>query len=368
MLKLRCDRDELSEAFVAAQGIIPASQPLKPILLNFHLRTEDGQLVVEATDLDVGVRIRVERVEILEDGELALPGQRMTSLVKELPQKELVFEALPEENGVTLRGEGYEFQVLGDDPREFPEMPTAKSDEGVGVSRDKFVEVLRRVAIAASRDPSRYQLTGVFFEIDGERLTLTATDGKRLTNDQMRVENSAGVEAKGIVPNRAVDTLLKVVLQGDSEIRLVIGEANLQVRFGKGDLTAKLIQGAYPDYKVAVGQPVAARVTAKRNDFLSAARSAALMTDRDTNTVIFSFREGSAFLSTQARSIGASRIEVPISLQGEPVEIRFNPTYFVDALRCVTEDDVRFEFLASNKPGTVRGGQHYRHMLMPLVV
>ena len=367
MLKIRCDRDELAEACSAILSIVPTTQPLKPILLNFHLFTQDGRLFIEATDLDIGARIAVERVEVLEDGALALPAQRLASLVREVPQKEIVLEA--EEGGAALlRAESFEFRLIGDDPAEFPALPALKQEEALNVPREKFIEMLRRVAIAASRDPARYQLTGVFVEVDGDKLIMTATDGKRLTNDYIRIENPSGFAKRGIVPNRAVDALLKVLPQGDTDFGFSLGESELHVAFGSGELTSKLIEGTYPDYKVAVSQKMEVKVTGKRTDFLAAARSAALMTDKETATVIFKFEQDRACMTTQARDIGESRIEIPISLQGEPIDIRFNPAYFIDALRCVTEEEIRFEFLDGAKPGTIRGGQHYRHMLMPLVV
>lgn len=368
MLKTRCDRDELTEAFGAILGIVPSTQPLKPILLNFHLHSQDGGLVVEATDLDVGARIRVERVEVLEEGRLALPAQRLASLLREVPQKEVFFDGLAEQHGALVGAESYEFRLLGSDPEEFPEIPTFDSAEALSLPRDKFLEVLRRVGIATSRDPARFQLTGVFVEVAKDRLTMTATDGKRLTNDHFRIENPGGVEASGILPNRAVDVLAKLLPQGESKFKFALGETDFFVGFGSGELTAKLIQGTYPDYQVAVSQKMEVRVTGKRTDFLAAARTAALMTDKETATVIFRFEQDKAFMTTQARDIGESKIEVPISMQGEPIEIRFNPTYFIDALRCVNEEEVRLEFVQSGKPGSVRGGQHYRHMLMPLVV
>ena len=106
---------------------------------------------------------------------------------------------------------------------------------------------------------------------------------------------------------------------------------------------------------------------AKRADFLAAARSAALMTDKQTASVKFRFEEGKAILSTQAREIGESKIEIPISLEGEALEVRYNPAYFIDALRCLNEEEVRIEFFNAEKPGALRGGQHYRHLVMPLV-
>jgi DNA polymerase-3 subunit beta len=366
-MKVRCDRNELAESLSSVLGIVPATQAMKPIFQDFHVKTEDGHLVVEATDLDIGARIRLERVEVEEDGEMALPAQRFYSIVREIPDKHVILEALEDGRGARVSTEGYDFKMLGEDPKDFPEVPEFSKEGSLQVAREKFVEMLRRVAVAASRDEARFQLTGVFFEVKGEKLILTATDGKRLTNDYMRIENPTGIESSAIVPNQVVDVLLKVLAQGDADISLVIGSPNVQVSFGRGELTAKVVQGSYPDYQVALPNEVHVRVTAKRADFLSAARSAALMTDKQTATVNFRFEEGKAVLNTQASEIGESKIEVPIVLEGEGLEVRYNPAYFIDALRCLTEEEVRIEFFNAEKPGALRGGQHYRHLVMPLV-
>lgn len=366
-MKLRCDRNELAECLGDVLGIVPATQAAKPIFLDFHFKTDSGGLVVEATDLDMAARIRLERVEILEDGELALPAIRFHSLLREIPDKTLLIESFPDQRGAVLRAGGYEFKMLGEDPKEFPPIPDISSEGIISVSRDKFVEMLRRVGVAASRDLTRFQLTGVFFEVDGEKLTMTATDGKRLTNDHMRVNNSSGVVARAIIPNRVVDVLSKVLAQGAEEFQFTLGDPNFQASFGRGELTAKVIQGTYPDYRPAIQDPTRIRVTAKRSDFLAAAKTAALMTDKNTATVLFRFEEGRACLLTKASEIGESRIEVPVSLDGDPIEVRYNPTYFIDALRCLTDEEVRLEFSQADRPGALRGGQHYRHLVMPLV-
>jgi DNA polymerase-3 subunit beta len=390
-------------------------QTTKPIFQDFHLKTDGNYLIVGATDLDMSAKVRLERVEVEEGGELALPASRFYSVVREIPDRSVVLETLssldhradrestadreqgPEKGtgagedwgksgegrgalggalggvprGALIRGEGseskYEFKMLGDNPAEFPELPSLPQDKAVTVAREKFAEMLRRVAIAASRDVARFQLTGVYFEIEGDKLILTATDGKRLTHDQMKAENPGGLEARAIVPNRAADVILKVLAQGEPNVTLALGDPDFQVGFGRGQLTAKVIQGAYPDYRAAIPHKANSRVTAKRSDFLAAARSAALMTDKQTATVIFRFEDGKAYLNTKASDIGESRIEVPIALEGPPLEIRFNPTYFIDALRCLNEEEVRLEFFDEDRPGTVRGGQHYRHLVMPLV-
>lgn len=366
-MKVRCDRSELAECLGDVLGIVPASQAQKPIFLDFHLKTEDARLTVEATDLEMAARISLERVEVLDTGEVALPALRLSSLIREIPDKTVHIEALEGGRGATVRAEGYEFKLLGEDPAEFPQVPAFSQEKAFSVPREKFVESLRRVGIAACRDLARYQLNGVFFEVEGEKLTLTATDGKRLTHDYIRIENPNKIEANAIVPNRVVDVLLKVLAQGDPTVSLVVGDPDVQASFGRGQVTAKVIQGRFPDYKVALPTKVNVRATAKKQDFLVAARTAALMTNKETATVSFKFTPDKAYLSTQATDIGESRIELPLTLEGESLEMRFNPTYFIDALRCLTEDEVRLEFLNAERPVALRSGQHYRHFVMPIV-
>jgi len=369
-MKVRCDRNELAQCLSDVLGIVPATQAqvLKPIFRDFHLRTEETFLFVEATDLDVGARIRLDRVEVLAQGEVALPAVRFSSLVKEIPDNSVTLEALKDGRGAVVNASGYEFKLLGEDPGEFPEAPTFQNETACSVSREKLIEALRRVAIASCREASRFQLMGVYFEVEGDKLILTATDGKRLTNDQLRISNPQGIRATAIVPNRVIDVLLKVLADGEENVSMVVGDPNFQVSFGRGELTAKVIQGSFPDYRLALQQKISSRVTAKKSEFLAATRSAALMTDKETATVGYKFEAGKAFLTTKVSDIGESRIEVPVTLEGGPIEVRYNPMYLIDALRSVTEEEVRLEFSDSDKPSTVRGGQHYRHLVMPVVI
>lgn len=366
-MKIRCDRTELAECLTDVLGIVPSGQTTKPILTDFHMKTDGGVLVIEATDLDVGARIRLERVEIEEPGEAAVPASRISSLVREIPDKQVQLESLPGGCGVLLRTDNYSFKVLGEDPREFPEAAPFPTDVAFSVVRERFTESLRRVAIATSRDIARFQLTGVYFELDDDKLTLTATDGKRLTNDHVRVDNPKKKKAAAIVPNRAVDVLLKMLSSGDSSVSIALADPDIHVSFVRGELNAKVIQGSYPDYQIALGQKVNARVSIKREELVAATKAAALMTDKQTSTVLFQFSESSLALSTSASNIGESRIQVPITLEGGPLTMRFNPTYFLDAVRCTVDEEVRIEFTDDEKPVVVRGGLHYRHLVMPLV-
>jgi len=373
-MKIRYDRSELVEKLGVIAGIVPSSSP-KPILYDFLMQTGDGCLEVEANDLEVAGKIRIDRVEVMEEGKLALPAARLLSILREIPDQSsgLTLEKASDGNLAVLRAEGYEFKLFGNDPDEFPRIGDVQLDRSLEVSREDFTHSLRRVAIAVSRDPTRYQLGGVFLEVKGGKLTLTATDGKRLTNDVLRVEGARDEEVEAIVPNRAVDAILKMLgspAASSLEERFVLAfsDTDVVVKTGSSQLNAKLIEGTYPNYRNALPQSSPIKVKLKRADLLSAARSAQLMTDEQTSTVIFRFEKDGLTIWSQAKDIGETRIQIKAEVEHAPLEIRFNPTYVIDALRCIEDDEIRIEFQSPDRPGVLRGGAHYPHMIMPLVV
>ncbi|MEM7231856.1 MAG: DNA polymerase III subunit beta [Planctomycetota bacterium] len=365
-MKIHCDKTELAERLQGVGNIVASASTPKPILRDFLLIAENDEFRVEATDLDISARVTIERVEIQEEGRVAVDASRLLSLVREVPGNSIGLEST-EDQALQLKTEGYEFRLLADDPLEFPEIQRFEIDSALDFPREKFLEMLRRVGVAACRDSSRYQLTGVFFEIEGEKLSMTATDGKRLTHDVLRIDNPQNLAITAIVPNRAVDSLIKVLGAGDDTVRVALGETEIQVNFGYGELSAKLIEGTYPDYQAAIPTERRSKVLARRQELLSAVRSASLVADRETSTIVFRFENDALVLESQASDIGESHIQIPSALEGEPIEIRFNPVFFIDALRTVNEEQIRLEFCGPERPGTIRGGVHYRHMLMPLV-
>jgi DNA polymerase-3 subunit beta len=370
-MRIRCDRGEMVEKLSVIAGIVPTNTP-KPILFDFHFQTKDGNLEVEATDLEVAGRIRIERVEVMEPGRLALPAVKLLSILREIPAGTagITYTEIPEMRGVDLQADGYEFKLFGNDPEEFPKMAEIQPGKEIQVNRGLFSQTLKRVAIASSRDPTRYQLCGVFFEIKAGKLTLTATDGKRLTNDYFKVDDEQKVEITAIVPNRAVDAILKMIGHAkDSEEKFALGftDTDVVVKTEMGQLNARLIEGTYPNYRNALPMDCPVKVKAKKTDLMAAAKSALVMTDDITSTVVFRFEDDGLRIFSQAKDVGETKIQIKASVEKGPLEIRFNPTYFIDALRAIDDEEIRIEFQSEDRPGVIRGGQHYRHMIMPLV-
>lgn len=369
-MKIRCDRVDLADRLGSMLGIISATSP-KPILMDFLLTVEDDHLVVEATDLKITGRVHVHKVEIEEGGSLALPSSRLLSILKEIPEDHVEIHSLDDPPGADIQSRGFKFKILGHDPREFPRLEESPEAQKFEVDRQKLYESLKRVAVAASKDPTRYQLNGVYFEVQEGSLVLTATDGKRLTHDRFKLGQDPGLELSFIVPNQAVDVILKVLsspLVQDEKITLSVTETHVSVTTRDSLLCSTQIEGIYPNYRAIIPPEARVRATGKRGDLLTAARSAALTTDKQTSTVLFKVTPESLLMESNAQSIGESRIEIPVELTGDPVDFRFNPIFFIEALRTFEEDLVHLEITSPDKPILLKGSQSYLHLVMPLVV
>ena len=368
-MKIRCDRVDLADRLSSILGIISPTSP-KPILSDFFLSTEDGHLVAEATDLEITGRAHFHKVEVIEEGQLALPSGRLLSILKEIPEDFVEIHSMDEPFGADIQSRGFNFKILGHDPSEFPRLQETAGGSPIIVGRAKLYESLKRVSVAASRDPTRFQLNGVFFEIQDGQVSLTATDGKRLTHDRFKVHKDEGLAISAILPNQAVDVMLKVLsspLVRDDDVTLLITETHLSLKAADTLICSTQIEGMYPNYRSIFPPDAKVRATGKRGDLLTAARSAALTTDKQTSTVLFKIAGESLVVESNAKSIGESKIEIPVQLSGDPVDFRFNPVFFIEALRTFEDDEVHLEITSPDKPVLLKGSQNYLHLVMPLV-
>ena len=369
-MKIICEKNELFERLQSIASITGLGPTTKPILQNCLLVADGEGVRIEVTDLDVSARLQIERQEVEKKGKLALPANLLVSLIRGFPGSKIVIDAMKDGQGATLLSEAGDcsFRILGENPDEFPEVRQFAAENALQIPGGKLGKMLDRVGIAASRDTSRYQLTGVFCEIAGKKLKMTATDGKRLTTDEMEIDNPASVEASGIIPNRAVDVMVKVLSQGTETVQLALQDTEVQMSFEGGELMAKLVEGTFPEYSSAIPEEVKTEVVADRGELADAVKNAQLVTNKETGAVVFRFKGSRVEIEAKGSDKGEADIKIAAEVKGDDVEIRFNPSYFVDALRKIDTEQVRMEFCGSERPGAIRGEPSYRHYLMPLVV
>src|SRR5207248_7954105 len=248
-MNLTIAKEQILNGLQSVQNIVSTRTTL-PILSNVLLRAQDNRLELTATDLDVTITCSVE-ASVKKPGATTLPVKKLFGIVRELGNPEIEME-LDDKNVCSLRSGASFFKIRGLGAEEFPPLPKFKEDKKVVLPQEKIRSMLRKTSFAVSTDESRYVLNGIFFSLKEHKLTMVATDGRRLALVDEEVDVSEKSQGEFIVPAKAVNELNRLLQEkGELELRYAENQAAFELKDEKGFsilLVTKLIEGNYPNY------------------------------------------------------------------------------------------------------------------------
>ena len=309
-----------------------------------------------------------EGMQIEEEGVALLPADRIASILKELSSDTVSLTG--KDLNAVIETEDSRFSIMGDDPADFPNVPDFGADGATEIEGQKLSKMIHRTVFATAREAARYALNGVLWEIKGKEIRLVATDGHRLaiSKGQCKSEASEG-QISAIVPTKAVQ-LVDRVIQSAETVAVQIGEKDLLVRADNIVVYSRLVDGHFPQYEDVVPKDSDKKAEMPTADFRAAVRKAALLTNEESRGVKMSFHDGQLVLSSRAPEMGEARIQMPVKFEtpdgDEAFEIAFNPAFMVDVLKVIESDTVTIQMKSSNKPGLIREGNYYTHVIMPV--
>lgn len=357
-MRIRAERDDLADVLSRAGRAVGTRSPL-PILQGVLVEVSGKTMRVTGTDLEVTVRTELE-VEAVEEGTTVIPSRLATEAVRKLPPGAIVLEAKEGEIEITGGGPRFRFRELAID--EFPKLDEPDLGESIDVDGNAFVAALGQVAVAASTDDARPILTGVYFEHEEGKLRLVATDSYRLA---VRDVPAVSAELSGLVPVRALRELGRSV--GASDLQVVIGARDATFGSSRGTLTARLIEGAFPNYRQLIPESYPSRLSVAREAFLEAIDRASLVAE-DHIPIRMALSDGGVELSVSRQDVGGETEHVEAEYTGEEMTIAFNSRYLNDGVAAVEEETVVLDVLDPLKPGVIRGGdgEDFLYLLMPV--
>lgn len=357
------NRNALVEVLNVASGIV-ASRTTKDILKCVRLTTLDDTLLVSATDLEVSVRGAVRQVEIKRPGELLIPADKLINISRESVDDTLVLEA--DEQTCHIRGQDSHFEVYGQDPKEFPPIPELEGRPDIEIEAGVLHGLIERTIFAVAKENTRYAINGVLWEKAGKKLGMVGTDGRRLARAVGSIDQSVGEDTRVIVPAKTVGVLQRILghAEGKAAVRLASNQVVVQV--GDYVLGSALVEGHFPSYDEVIPKDCDRKIEVSTEEFLSAVRRAALLTNEQSKGVRLAFDKEKLVLSSRAPEQGEATISVRIDYNDSPMEIGFNPSFLSDALRVVDTPTVVLELKAPNRPGIVRSGQEFLYVVMPV--
>ena len=363
-MKFSATKEKLLEGLQQVQNVVSTRTTL-PILSNVLLQAKEGAVHLTTTDLDVGVRGSFE-ANVDKVGATTLPARRLFTIIRELPSSEISIE-VDGKNAASIRSGQSFFKILGLPEEEFPPLPKFENAKVVTMRQKDLHDGLRKTAYAISTDETRYVLNGVLFSFKENKLTLVATDGRRLAMLDIELEFPRSHEAEIIVPTKAV-TELQRLLKDDGEVKISVGSGQIAFDLNNTLLISKLIEGNYPNYKQVIPSEAKERVTLERETFLNSLRRVSLLASDKSNSIKLNFSKNNIEITANTPEVGEARESLPVAYKGRDFSIAFNPEFLMAPLRNLTEDEVFFDLIDEMSPGVLKIQTPFLYVLMPMRV
>ena len=359
--KFRVTKEKILDGLQRVQNVVSTRTTL-PILSNALFQAGNNGLSLTTTDLDVAVRCTVE-AEVSKAGGTTIPARKLFAILRELAAAEIDVE-VDDKNAAVIRCGSSFYKIMGLPEEEFPRFPQAEG-KSLKIEQLALREILKKTAYAASTDETRYVLNGVYMSFKADKLTVVATDGRRLALVERDVEIPKGGEVEFVLPSKAVNELLRLL--GDKgDVKLAVAENQVILTFDGTTLCSKLIEGTYPNFRQVIPTEAKERIALEREVLLAALHRASILTSEKQQSVKLGFGKNTLTITAIAPDIGEAKETLAINYKGKEINIAFNPQYIMDPLRNLDADEVFIELTDELSPGVLKVNEPFLYVLMPM--
>ena len=372
-MKFRVERDVLAEAVAWAARSLPARPPV-PVLAGLLLVADEGRLSLSGFDYEVSARVEAE-ADIDEPGTVLVSGRLLADISRSLPNRPVEVSTDGVRVIVACGSSRFTLPTLPVD--EYPALPQMPTVSGA-VPGDLFAAAVVQVATAAGRDDTLPVLTGVRVEIEGDRITLAATDRYRFAvRELLWKPEQEGLSAVALVPAKTLLDTAKSLSAGDTVSIALAGS-------GKGEgligfegagrrTTTRLLEGEFPKFRALFPTEFNSVATIDTPAFVEAVKRVSLVAERNT-PVRLSFEQGVLTLEAGSGDDAQATERVDADLEGDDISIAFNPAYLLDGLSAIDSAVAQLSFTTSTKPALLSGkpaadaeaDEAYKYLIMPV--
>ncbi len=371
-MKFKINRNHFASGLAQVLNVV-GSKATMPILSNVLIEAEKDQISLTTTNLDLGIRCKI-KADVKETGAVTLPVKRLAGIVRELPNVDVTVDASPNHQ-VKLTSGGSNFRIMGIGKEEFPPLPEFGDEKAFTLEQADLTTMLKSVAYAQSTDETRYILNGVYFNFKDGKLSLVATDGRRLALVSREMDVPAESSGAIILPAKTVSELQRLLDKGEKlKINFNDRRAAFQINTDKDTsglvdsiyLYSKVVEGNYPNYQQVIPKETHQRIKLERELFLQCVHRAALVCSEKSNSVKIKLSSNLLEITAQSPDFGEAHESMAIGYSGPDLQVAFNPTFVMDPLRALTKDEIFFELKDDVSPGVFKTLDAFLCVIMPV--
>lgn len=376
-MKFRVERDVLADAAAWVARSLPARPPV-PVLGGVLIAADGDRLTVSGFDYETSARVELDAT-VGDGGRMLVSGRLLADITRALPSKPV--DVVVEGTRATIHCGSSRFSLPTMPVEDYPQLPAMPQVAGV-VAGDRLAQAVAQVAVAAGRDDTLPMLTGVRMEIEGERLTLAATDRFRLAVRELDwTPTDAAQSTAVLIPARTLADVAKTLAgAGEVELALSAGDGMLGITGGGRRATTRLLDAEFPRFRQLIPEDHTSAAVVEIATLVEAIKRVALVTDRVAQVRMELGADGLR-LTAGGDDVGSAEEELPCEFEGAELTIAFNPGYLLDSLGALTTARTRLTFTTPNRPALVRpapaagdppadpaaGAESpYLHLLMPV--
>jgi DNA polymerase-3 subunit beta len=372
-MKFKLNRDHFANGLAQVLNVVGSSKTTMPVLGNVLIEAEKDRISLTTTNLDLGIRCRI-KADVKETGSVTLPVRRLASIARELPNVDVSVEASPNHQ-VKLSSGGSTFRIMGIGREDFPPLPETGDEKAVVLEQAELGEMLRSVLYAQSTDETRYILNGVYFNFKDSKLSLVATDGRRLAVTSKDLPEPAPTAGAIILPAKSVAELSRLLDKGEKvKINFTERRCTFQIATDKDSsglvdnvyLYSKVVEGNYPNYQQVIPKETHQRIKLERELFLQCVHRAALVCSERSNSVKVKLSSNLLEITAQSPDFGEAHESMAIGYSGPELQVAFNPAFLMDPLKALAKDEVFFEVKDEVSPGVFKTHDSFICVIMPV--
>lgn len=361
-MKIKINQRDISRSINIVQKGISNRSSLQ-ILNGIKMETKDGRLKLTATDLEIGIETYVN-CEIIEEGSIVVSSRIFGDIIKKLPQSDISIDV--KDFNMNIICEKSEFNILGNDPKEYPELPTIINQNSFNMPKDLFRSAIRQTVFATSQDETRPILTGVLLEVKDRIGSFVALDGYRLALRSIPIEAEEDVNI--VIPAKALLELNKILDDTDEEFKIIIAPNHIIFNLGDTLFSSRLLEGQFLNYKDIIRDDHNTTVTVDKKNFQSSLERASLLAKEEKANLIKLNVEDSMIVIKSNSEIGNVNEEMSAYAEGEKVDIAFNSRYILEGIKVIDTDEIELHFMGSLNPCIIKpvGDGNYTYLVLPV--
>lgn len=361
-MKIRINQRLLSSHINIVQKGISSRTTLQ-ILDGILLQTVNGKLKLTATDLEIGIETYVD-CEIIEEGATVINSRIFGDIVKKLPDSTINIEV--KDNNINIKCESSEFNLLGNNPIEYPELPTIENQNSFKIPNDLFKSAVRQTVFATTQDETRPILTGVLLEINENKGSFIALDGYRLSLRSIPINSNEDI--KIVIPGRVLGELNKILDDDESEVIISTSPGNVMFNLGDTIVSSRLLEGQFLNYKDIIRVDHKTRIVTNRRELQNSLERASLLAKEEkANLVKLNISDNEVSIKSNTE-IGNVHENIEAEQDGDNINIAFNSKYLLDGIKVIDSENIELLFMGSLNPCIIKpiNDIDYTYLVLPV--